>query len=300
MQMQTGSSIAREIRQAAVVGAGAMGRQIALCCAIHGYPTTLTDSLPAALESAARWKAEYLEGRVAKGRMTRDEAGAAAANLRLTPRLDEAVAGAGLVIEAVVEQLEIKRALFAELDRLAPGEAILTTNSSTIVSSLIADATARPAQVANLHYFNPALVMELVEVVQGPHTSPETAETLMAFARKTGKVPILLKKEISGFVANRILAAVVREAAFLYENGYAGFAEIDLACEKALGYPMGPFRLMDLTGIDVSYLTRMQRFTESGREEDRPPESIAEKYRRGEFGRKTGKGWYDYSAEPKG
>ncbi|MFZ5827793.1 MAG: 3-hydroxyacyl-CoA dehydrogenase family protein [Bacillota bacterium] len=286
-----------DVKQVAVIGAGAMGRQIALNCALHGYPTTLTDAVPAVLESAARWKTEYLEGRVAKGRITRDEADAAAARLQIFPTLQEAAGGADLVIEAVIERLDVKRELFAELDRLTPPHAILATNSSTIVSSKVADATTRPAKVANFHYFNPALVMQLVEVVEGPHTSSETAEILMEFARRTGKIPIWIKKEISGFVANRLLGAVVREACFLLENGVATHEEIDLAAEKALGYPMGPFRLMDLTGIDVAYLVRKQRFEESGSEQDRPPRSIEEKYLRGEYGRKTGKGWYDYTAE---
>lgn len=286
-----------EIKQVAVVGAGAMGRQIALNCAIHGYSTALTDSVPAALESTAAWKQEYLEGRVAKGRMTREQADAAGARLQLVADLAQAVGSADLVIEAVIEKLDVKRQLFAELDRLTPPHAILATNSSTIVSSKVADATRRPERVANLHYFNPALVMQLVEVVQGPHTSTETAELLVEFARRTGKIPIWLKKEISGFVANRLLGAVVKEAVFLLESGIATHEEIDLAAEKALGYPMGPFRLMDLTGIDVAYLVRKQRYEESGQEEDRPPRSIEEKYLKGEWGRKTGKGWYDYRNE---
>jgi 3-hydroxybutyryl-CoA dehydrogenase len=148
--------------------------------------------------------------------------------------------------------------------------------------------------VANLHYFNPALVMAVVEVVQGAHTSAETVRLLMDFATGNGKTPIHLRKEIPGFVANRLLGAVSREALYLLENGYATFEEIDMAAEKALGHAMGPFRLMDLTGIDLAYLIRQERYEETGREEDRPPQVIAEKYRRGEFGRKAGKGWYNY------
>lgn len=283
-----------ELKRVCVVGAGTMGRQIALHTAIHGYPTVLTDMAPAVLENARAWKEEYLAGRVAKGRLTREQAEAAALRLRLLPSLEEAVTAADLVIEAVVEKLDVKRELFAALDRLAPAHAILATNSSTIVSSKIADATQRPSQVANLHYFNPALVMQLVEVVQGPHTSEETADTLVEFARRSGKIPIRLRKEISGFVANRLLHALSREACNLLESGVATVEEIDLAAEKALGHPMGPFRLMDNNGIDVAYFVRRQRFEETGREEDRPPRVIEEKYRKGELGRKTGKGFYDY------
>lgn len=285
------------VRQVCVVGAGAMGRQIALNTAIHGYPTTLYDVSRDALDAARAWADEYLAGRVAKGRLTQEQVDQARARLGIAPQLSEAAGGADLVIEAATERLDLKRDLFAELDRLCKPTAILATNSSTIVSSKLAETTRRPERVANLHYFNPALVMELVEVVQGPHTSDQTAETLMAFARSTGKTPIRLKKEIFGFVANRLLHALANEALFLVENGYATYQEVDLAAEKALGHPLGPFRLMDLTGIDVAYLVRQEKYRQSGREEDKPPPSIVERYERGEHGRKTGRGWYDYSSD---
>jgi 3-hydroxybutyryl-CoA dehydrogenase len=227
--------------------------------------------------------------------LSQQQVDAARARLHFEPELREAAKDADLVIEAATERLDLKRELFGDLDRLCKPSAILATNSSTIVSSRLVDATQRPDRVANLHYFNPALVMELVEVVQGPHTSDETAQTLVEFARRTGKTPIRLRKEVFGFVANRLLHALANEAIWLYENGYASFEEIDLAAEKALGHPMGPFRLMDLTGIDVGYFVRQQKYLESGREEDKPPRSIVERYERGELGRKTGRGWYDYS-----
>ncbi len=282
------------LRRVCVVGAGLMGRQIALNTAHHGYAVWLWDASAAQLQSARRWMEEYIASRIAKGRWTKDEAEAARARLGFAAGLAEAGAEADLAIEAVVEDLATKRAVFAELDRLCPPRAVLATNSSTFVSSLVADATKRPSQVANLHYFNPAMVMEVVEVVQGPHTSPETAALLLEFARRTGKRPIHLRKEIEGFIANRLLWALNREACFLADNGYATFEEIDLAAEKALGHPMGPFRLMDLTGIDLAYLIRSARYRESGREEDRPPRCIEERYRAGHYGQKTKRGFYTY------
>lgn len=284
-----------DVKRVCVVGAGAMGSQIALNTAIHGYPVTLTDVSSDMLRKAEFWSQDYLAGRVAKGRLTQEQADRAAANFRLVGNLRDAAAEADLVIEAVVEKLDVKREVFADLDEICKPSAILATNSSTIVSSKVADATRRPERVANLHYFNPALVMEVVEVVQGPHTSDDTALTLVEFARRTGKKPIHMKKEIFGFVANRLLHALAREAFFLLENGYATHEEIDLALEKALGHPMGVFRLMDLTGIDVGYLVRMQKYQETGDEADKPPRSLVEKYERGELGRKTGRGWYDYN-----
>jgi 3-hydroxybutyryl-CoA dehydrogenase len=283
------------IQQVCVVGAGAMGRQIALNTALHGYEVTLYDVRREALDDARSWADEYLAGRVAKGRLSQEQVDQARARLHLEPELRQAALDADLVIEAATERLDLKRQLFADLDRLCKPAAILATNSSTIVSSKLADATQRPDRVANLHYFNPALVMELVEVVQGPHTSEQTAETLLEFARRTGKTPIRLRKEVFGFVANRLLHALANEAIWLYENGYASFEEIDLAAEKALGHPMGPFRLMDLTGIDVAYFVRQQKYLETGREEDKPPRSVVERYERGDLGRKTGRGWYDYT-----
>lgn len=283
-----------EVRRVCVVGAGLMGRQIALNTAHHGYAVRVWDADPKQVASARRWLDEYLAGRIEKGRWTKDEVDAARARLVFAKDLAEAGAEADLAIEAVIEDLEIKQKVFADLDRMCPPRAVLATNSSTFVSSLVASATKRPAQVANLHYFNPAMVMEVVEVVQGPHTAPETVELLLEFARRTGKRPILLQKEIEGFVANRLLWALAREATSLLDGGYATFEEIDLAAEKALGHPMGPFRLMDLTGIDLAYLIRTARHKSTGREEDRPPRCIEERYRAGAYGRKTGRGFYTY------
>ena len=148
--------------------------------------------------------------------------------------------------------------------------------------------------MCNLHFFNPALVMTCVEVVRGPHTSDETVQTSVEFARRLGKTPVLLQREIPGFIANRILNAVRDEAIFLLENGIASVPDIDTACRTALGYPMGPFELMDLTGIDIGYLTKQDRFAETGDPRDRPSRSVSALVERGELGRKTGRGWYDY------
>ena len=168
-----------------------------------------------------------------------------------------------------------------------------------MVSSKFADVTQNPERLLNIHYFNPALVMELVEIVRGPHTSEDTIQAAYAFARNTGKQPIVINKEIPGFVANRINAAVTREACLLLEKGIATVEDIDTACEKGLGYPMGPFRLMDLTGIDVNYYVRRDRYAESGDEYDKPSPLVIEKFKKGEFGKKTRKGWYDYTGANK-
>ena len=172
----------------------------------------------------------------------------------------EDLSNANIVIEAIVEKLDAKRELFAKLDKIVANDTILATNSSTIVSSKLADVVSHPENICNIHFFNPVLVMEMVEVVKGPHTSEETAAKSMAFVKSIRKTPVLLKKEISGFIANRILGKLMDEAVYLYENGYATHEEIDLVCKKALNHPIGPFALMDLTGIDVNYFVRMQRY----------------------------------------
>lgn len=292
-----------EIKNVTVVGAGTMGQQIAMNSVLngraHNYRVVVCDSFPAALEKAEKWAKEYLDGRVAKGRITKEECEAVRKNLSFTGDVDAAVSQADIVIEAIIENLEIKRELFTKLGKLCKPDAILATNSSNMVSSKFADVTVHPERLLNMHYFNPALVMQLVEVVCGPHTSEQTVETARAFAINTGKAPITIHKEIAGFVANRINAAVTHEACLLLEKGIASVEDIDTACEKGLGYPMGPFRLMDLTGIDVNYYVRSDRYAESGDEFDKPSPLVIEKFQKGEFGRKTGKGWYTYDTEKK-
>lgn len=291
----------KQIKTVAVIGAGAMGQQIAMSAALYGrncgYRVFLCDSFPAAVEKAAKWAKEYLEGRVAKQRITQEEANTIAENLIITQNIDHAAAQADIVIEAVIEKLEVKREVLGHISRLCAADTILGTNSSNIVSSKLADAVEDPYRLMNIHFFNPALVMQLVELVKGPHTSQEAIDAAGMFIRSIGKSPIVIRKEIPGFVANRINAAVANEACSLLEKGVASVEDIDTACEKGLNYPMGPFRLMDLTGIDVNYYVRCDRYADTGDERDKPSPLVVEKFKKGEFGRKTGKGWYDYSTK---
>ncbi|HOG45238.1 MAG TPA: 3-hydroxyacyl-CoA dehydrogenase family protein [Anaerolineae bacterium] len=286
-----------EIKHITVVGAGNMGHQIALCAALAGFRVKCTDISAEILAKAERFADSYLPERVAKGRLTAEAAEQARANLAFVPTVEEAAADADLVIEAVIEKLDVKRALFAQLDQVAPPHAILASNSSYIVSSKIADATGRPAQVCNMHFFNPALVMKLVEVVQGPHVSDETAEAVMQVASKMGKVPVLLHKEVYGFLVNRFVQAARQEALKLFDMGVASYEDIDTAVVNGLGYPMGPFQLMDLAGIDLAYHVAMERYRESGDPAQRPSPTVVEKFVKGEWGRKVGKGFYDYTKQ---
>ncbi|AET66876.1 3-hydroxyacyl-CoA dehydrogenase [Desulfosporosinus orientis DSM 765] len=282
------------IEKICVVGAGNMGHQIALCAALAGYKVACTDISQEMLNKSEGFARSYLPERVAKGKLTQDQADEAMANIFFTKTLEEAAGDVDFVIEAAVEKIDIKRQLFADLDRITPPHAILATNSSYIVSSKVAGATKRPEKVCNMHFFNPALVMKLVEVVQGPHTSVETAQITMNLCKTMGKTGILLQKEIYGFVVNRILTAIFNEALFLNDMGIASHEEIDIAVTNALGHPMGPFRLMDLTGIDLSYYKAMERYRETHDPRDKPSPIVVEKFIKGEWGKKTKKGYYSY------
>lgn len=284
-----------DVKNISVIGAGNMGHQIATLCAIKGYRVTCTDISKDILKKAEDFVEHYLPGRVEKGKLTEESARAARGNISFTTDLKDAVKDADYVIEAAVEVLDIKRKIFEEIDGAAPPHAILATNSSAIVSSLIADVTRRPEKVINLHFFNPALVMKLVEVVQGLHVSEETTAISRDLCDRLGKIPVHVKKEVDGFLLNRILFAIFNEAQWILDMGIATYEDIDKACVYGAGHPMGPFRLMDLTGIDLSYTMAVENFKKSGDRSELPYPSLVEHYLKGEYGQKTGKGWYDYS-----
>ena len=284
-----------DVKTIGVIGAGNMGHQISTLCAIQGYKTTVTDVSEEILKSAETFVDKYLPGRVEKGRLTQEQADQARTNIAFSKSLEDAVKDADFVIEAAVEVLDIKRRLFADMDKMAPAHTILATNSSAIVSSRIADATKRPDKVVNMHFFNPALVMKLVEVVQGPHVSDETTQITIELCNRLDKVPVHLKKEVDGFLLNRIFGAIFREASWMLEMGVASHEDIDKACVYGAGHPMGPFRLNDLTGIDLSYTMGMEAFKNTGDRSLLPSPKLVERYVKGEYGQKTGKGWYDYT-----
>jgi 3-hydroxybutyryl-CoA dehydrogenase len=283
-----------EIKTIGVIGAGNMGRQIALVCALSGFKVYCTDSISPVLKSARDFADKWLGDRMEKGKLQASEVEEIKKRLCFTDDLTVAARDADLIIEAIIEILEAKRSLFGELDKICPPHTILATNSSYIVSSKIADATKRPDKVLNMHFFNPALVMKLVEVVQGPHVSAETVVTVMEVSRALGKSPTKVNKEIYGFICNRMFSAITREACSLLDLGIASIEDIDNAARNGLGHPMGPFQLLDMTGIDLEYFVTMERFQETHNPADRPSPSIVERYARGGYGRKTGNGFYHY------
>ena len=283
-----------EIKNVAVIGGGLMGRQIALNTAIYPYEVYLVDNNPTVLGAVRQWEEEYLAGRIAKGRMTEEQVAGIKSRFHVVETMEEAMKNADLVIEAVVEREDVKHAVLAEAARLAPKGAIIGTNSSRMVSSRFKQDVPDASKLLNVHYFNPALVMKLVEVVRNDETSDETVEAVMEFSRNTGKTPIIVQKEIDGFVVNRVLSVIYAESRWLVEEGYCSYEDLDTACENGLGHPMGPFRLNDLTGIDLTYDIMTANYQKSGK---KPVgyDQIKEMYDKGWYGKKSGRGFYDYT-----
>ena len=278
----------------AVVGAGSMGAQIAQQAALHGVEVTLQDKDEAQLRKARDSNRGHLARRVEKGRLSQAAADASLDRVRTTSDLGESVDGVDFVIEAVFEDIDVKRAIFVELDRLAPQQAVFASNSSTIGISKLADVTRRPELCLNMHFFFPVLVMDLVEVVRGPKTADATVERALALAREMGRTPVVLNKEIDGFIVNRILHAATQEAYRLLDAQVASFEDIDTAVEKGLNWPLGPFRLGDFSGLDVTYNARLHMYRSTGDERYKPSPQLEAKVKAGKLGRKTGEGWYRY------
>lgn len=271
-----------------------MGSQIAQQCALYGYEVWLTDTAGSALETALRSNRGYLQRRVDKGKLSLEEMEAALDLLQVTTDLEASSESSDFVIEAVIESLSVKRQVFGDLDRICRPEVVLASNSSTIGISQIAAATAHPERCVNMHFFHPVLVMQLVEVMRGAQTVSETVDLTVGLARRIGKQPVVIQREIYGLLVNRILGAIKREAFWLAEEGYASPEDIDRAVKLGLNHPMGPFELSDFSGLDVFYYASLQRYLETGDEQDKPPRILEEKVRAGHLGRKTGKGFYDY------
>ena len=286
------------IQTLCVTGAGQMGAQIAIQAALHGFQVRLHDISAEQLELAVSGNRKHLDRRVAKGKMAPELVATTFERITTTTSLEDACRDADFVLEAVVEILDVKRDVFRQLDQFAPPHAVLATNSSYLGNSEIADVTGRPEKVVNMHFFYPPLVMKLVEVVKGEKTSDETVQLTAELARKIGKQPVILHKELSGFLVNRILRAISNEAYYLLENGVASFEDIDLACQLGLNHPMGPFQLGDFSGLDIGYEARLELFRRTGKDSDKPPASLERRVQRGDLGRKTGRGFYDYSTDP--
>jgi len=277
-----------------VVGAGLMGSGIAQVAAVAGWQVWLRDVDDAAISRGRAGIAHSLDRLVAKDRVTEEARDAALERITTTTDVD-AAADADIVVEAVYERIEVKHDVFRALDQICADTAVLATNTSAIPVTSIAAVTSRPEQVVGTHFFSPVPMMALCELVRGFKTSDQTVATARAFAEETGKTCIVVERDVAGFVTTRLVSALVMEAIALYEAGVATAEDIDLACRLGFGHPMGPLATTDLTGVDILRHATMNIYGETGDGKFYPPELLSRMVEAGDLGRKSGRGFFDYS-----
>jgi 3-hydroxybutyryl-CoA dehydrogenase len=283
-----------EIHTIGVVGAGTMGHGIAQVAAQSGYDVVLVDAAPAALERGRTQIGKGLERLVAKEKLTAEERDRALERLTTGGDL-AAFAQADLVVEAVVERLEVKQKLLSELDHVCPPATILATNTSSISITKLAGATGRPEKVIGMHFMNPVPVMQLIEVIRGLATSQETYDAVEAASRQMGKTPVEVH-DAPGFVSNRVLMPMINEAIFCLAEGVGKAEAIDGVMKMGMNHPMGPLALADLIGLDVCLDILRVLQQGFGDPKYRPCPLLVKMVDAGRLGRKSGRGFYEYSA----
>jgi 3-hydroxybutyryl-CoA dehydrogenase len=278
-----------------VVGAGLMGSGIAQVSAVAGHDVVMRDVSDEVLARARGAVEASLARFVEKGALSAGDAQAALARIGTSTDLD-AVAQADIVVEAIIETVDAKSELFAELDRLAPAGAILATNTSAIPITRIAAATKRPEAVVGTHFFSPVPMMKLCELVRGLKTSDETLAAARAWAEGIGKTCIVVNRDVAGFVTTRIITALANEAIRLVESGVASPEDVDTACRLGFGHAMGPLATTDLTGVDVMRRASLSIYNETANPTFYPPELLTRMQAAGDLGRKSGRGFYEYGS----
>jgi 3-hydroxybutyryl-CoA dehydrogenase len=282
------------IRTVGVLGCGLMGSGIAQVCAAAGYNTIVREVDEAFLQKGLGRIRTFLEDGIARGKVTPDTRDAMLARLSGTTSVD-AMKECDLVIEAIVENLEAKRATYAALEKVVARHAIVLSNTSSLCITELAAATARPDRFGGLHFFNPVPLMKLVEVIRGLATSDETYQQVFAFARSLGKEPITAPDR-PGFIVNRLLVPYLLDAVRAYENGLGTIEDIDSGMKLGCGYPMGPFALLDFVGLDTTYYIANIMFEEFREPAYAPPPLLKRMVLAGRLGRKSGQGFYRYQA----
>jgi 3-hydroxybutyryl-CoA dehydrogenase len=283
-----------DIKTIGVVGAGSMGNGIAQVSAMMGYNVIMNDVEDKFLQGALKNIDKFMSKSVEKGKMTEEAKAAALGRIKSTTKIED-LKDADFVVEAVFENMELKKKVFKQLDEITRKDVIISSNTSSMSIAELAKATGKPDKVVGMHFFNPVPLMRLVEVVRGYYTSDETVATGMELARKLGKEPIEVKSDVPGFVVNRLMVPHLIEAICLLQEGVASKEDIDKAAKLGLNYPMGPFELIDMTGVDI-LLDVVDYFFENHNKELKwvAPRLLKDTIKAGRYGMKVGAGWYDY------
>ena len=284
-----------EIRKVGVLGCGLMGSGIAQISAAAGFETVVREVEQKFLDKGFASMDKSLGKFVEKGKMSAADKDALQGRLKGTTSLDD-LADCDIVIEAIVENVEIKSETYAELDRIVKKDAIFASNTSSLTITELSMATARPSQFVGLHFFNPVPLMKLVEVVRTILTDDDSFDRAFAFARKLGKEPIACRDN-SGFIVNRLLVPYLLDAVRGYEEGIGSIEDIDKGMQLGCGYPMGPMTLLDFVGLDTTYYIAEIMFNEYREHRFAPPPLLRKMVLAGRYGRKSGAGFYDYSGE---
>jgi enoyl-CoA hydratase/3-hydroxyacyl-CoA dehydrogenase len=284
-----------KLKKVAIVGSGSMGHGIAEILVMNGYEVTMIDINDELLEKAKekiRWS---LDKFVEKKRIRKEDAEASFSRIKITTKYQEAAKDMDLAIEAVPENMELKKRVFSALDANAPPHAIIASNTSTLSITEMGKATGRPEKVAGMHFFNPPIMMTLVEVIKGDSTSQETISTLFELAKKLGKTPIIVRKDVRGFIVNRVLGIVFNEAFWAFQRGEATKEGIDSSVKYTGGFPMGWFELADFVGLDIAYEVGKILYEAYGERLKPCEEIIGPLIKDHKFGQKTGTGFYDWT-----
>ncbi len=283
-----------DIKTVGVVGAGTMGNGIAQAAAQIGCDVIMRDIKDDFVERGLKNIDRFLSRSVEKGKMEAAQKDAILGRIKGTTDM-QVLKDADFVIEVVLEDMALKKSVFSELDEICGPDVILASNTSSMSLTEIATATKRPDKVCGMHFFNPVPLMKLVEVIRGYSTSDETVDVTTALAKKMGKITVEVKKDSPGFIVNRIMIPHMLEAIKIVEEGIASIEDVDIAVKNGLNYPMGPFQLMDLTGVDICYFVTEYFYKELNKESKWvSPNLLKTMIRANKLGKKTGGGWYDY------